>query len=167
MASGGWPGVELWFGAVVIFLAAYGLVTMVYGTWHWVQGRGRRREAPFVSLLLLVRNQEDVIEGVVRDLLGIAGLNRSGLSNYELVAVDDGSSDTTGQILERLARVVQSTRVARVDRPGHPSDSAVSVGLFHCRSRVVVLLDLRGPLRSDELVQAARYLLGERRGQGD
>ncbi len=154
----------LWFGAIVTFMAAYGLATLAAGWWHWARRRGQDRKIrPFVSLLLLVRDQEDVVEGVVRELLGIAYLSRPGLTNYELVAVDDGSSDGSGEILERLARGCQRIKVVRLDRPRGSAESAAQVGLFLCRSRVVILLDLRGPFPPEEVVHAAHYLLGEPR----
>ena len=152
----------LWFGAIVTFLAAYGLATLAAGLWHGARRRGQRRNTrPFVSLLLLVRNQEDVVEGVVRELLGIAYLSRPGLTNYELVAVDDGSADSSGEIMERLARGCQRIKFVRLDRLRESAESAAQVGLFLCRSRVVLLLDLRGPFPPEEVVHAAYYLLGE------
>ncbi len=56
------------------------------------------QKLPMISLLFLVRNQEDTIEGLIRRVFADA-YTRS----VELIAVDTGSTDRTQMILERLA----------------------------------------------------------------
>ncbi|ANJ27759.1 hypothetical protein ATC03_14625 [Agromyces aureus] len=68
--------------------------------------RGRRREGSSWAICL-VKNEEDVIEFTVRHMLaqGVAGV----------IVVDNGSSDRTGVILDRLARQDRRVHVG-VDR---------------------------------------------------
>ncbi len=59
---------------------------------------------------------------------------------YELLLVDDGSADSTPQILERLAATDARVRVIRLSRNfGH--QAAITAGLDHARGDAVVMLD--------------------------
>jgi len=52
---------------------------------------------PFVSVLIPARNEEDIIEDCIRSLC-----NQS-YSNYEIIVLNDHSTDRTGEILEQLS----------------------------------------------------------------
>jgi glycosyltransferase involved in cell wall biosynthesis len=67
---------------------------------------------PAVSVLLPVRDGAATIEQAVASLLGQT------LAGLEVVVVDDGSEDDTGQILERLCRTDGRLRVIRQSPAG-------------------------------------------------
>ena len=55
---------------------------------------------PSMTIVIPVYNEEENIEWVIKDTVKtLPGY----FKNWEIIAVDDGSKDTTGQILERLA----------------------------------------------------------------
>ena len=59
---------------------------------------------------------------------------------FELVIVDDGSSDGTGSILERLADQDPRVRVVYLSRNfGH--QTAITAGLDHAKGDAVVMID--------------------------
>lgn len=62
----------------------------------------------FISILIPAYNEEHTIEKVVKD--GINALKRLA-GKYQILVVDDGSTDSTGKILDRLARGNKSIRV--------------------------------------------------------
>jgi glycosyltransferase involved in cell wall biosynthesis len=53
---------------------------------------------PRVSIIVPARNEEDIIEQALGTLLALD------YDNYEVIAVDDRSDDSTGEIMERVAR---------------------------------------------------------------
>src|SRR5215831_10982102 len=53
---------------------------------------------PRVSVIVPARNEEETIEQALRTLLTLD------YDNYEVIAVNDRSSDRTGEIMERIAR---------------------------------------------------------------
>jgi glycosyltransferase involved in cell wall biosynthesis len=61
---------------------------------------------PRVSIIVPARNEEDSIEPALRTLLALD------YDNYEVIAVNDRSTDRTGEIVESLAREKQNEAVA-------------------------------------------------------
>ncbi|MEW6522476.1 MAG: glycosyltransferase [Bacillota bacterium] len=149
---------ELWLQALVGLLALYGAVTLVVSLY----GRARTlvaQELPscFISLLLVTRDREQVIEGMVRDMTSLlSGLGERNM-DFEIIAVDDRSRDDTALILERLARKNRALRVVRVADTG--GESAVQVGLVLCRSKVVLLCEAVGKAEPRLLLSTLERLL--------
>lgn len=123
--------------------------------WALPPGRG-----PAISVLLIVRDAADVLEGIVRPLLQPESAGWRPRFLYEVVAVDLGSRDESLAILQRLARrdpalrVVAARHGAAVPAPPEPgtppeagaADPEVAVlAAAHrlCRHPVVVVCDLR------------------------
>ncbi len=95
----------------------------------------KRPEPGLVSVVAPVFNEMDLIDEfhrrVASALDGIA---------FELVLVDDGSSDGTGEALARLAALDRRVRVVSLSRNfGH--QVALTAGLDHARGDPVVMLD--------------------------
>jgi glycosyltransferase involved in cell wall biosynthesis len=61
-----------------------------------------------VSFVVLALNEQKVVEQVVREIHStVDGL----INTYEIILIDDGSTDRTGEIMEMLARELTNTRV--------------------------------------------------------
>jgi len=90
---------------------------------------------PRVSVLLPARDER---EGIVAVLEGIHGALRPGGVPFEIVVVDDGSTDGTGEAARGAG--------ARVLRHPHSmgNGAAVKAGIRAARGEVVVLLDADG-----------------------
>ncbi len=61
----------------------------------------RQENEPQKSLILVVRNQQEMIEGILRR---VAQLRNGNATTIELVVIDNGSWDETPRIIARLAR---------------------------------------------------------------
>jgi glycosyltransferase involved in cell wall biosynthesis len=93
------------------------------------------RKLGLLSVAAPVYNEEASIEEFHRRV-------RSALDGlpYELILVDDGSTDGTGEILARLAEEDPAVRVVRLSRNfGH--QAATTAGLDHARGDAVVMID--------------------------
>jgi dolichol-phosphate mannosyltransferase len=113
------------------------------------------REPPEISVVVPLFNEAENLAELHRRLS--AALVRDG-GNYELVLVDDGSRDATGEMLRALRSADPHITAVFLSRNfGH--QAALSAGLDHAAGRAVVLMDgdLQDPPEVlDQLVAAWR-----------
>jgi len=93
------------------------------------------RTLELLSVCAPVFNEVELVETFYkRTSAALAGLT------YELIVVNDGSDDGTGEILDRLARSDERLRVIHLSRNfGH--QAALTAGLEHARGDAVAMLD--------------------------
>lgn len=95
-----------------------------------------------VSILFPVHNEEKnlpIIHGQVRELWQELGEKYK----YEIVFVDDGSSDGSWEVIEKLGRIDKSVHGVRFSRNfGH--QAAIEAGLKTVKGAAVVMLDADG-----------------------
>jgi len=89
------------------------------------------------SVVVPVFNEEPVIEETHRRLGEV--MRKTG-EPFELIFVDDGSSDRSAEIISRLSRKDATTRLVSFSRNfGH--EAATTAGLDHARGQAVVIID--------------------------
>jgi glycosyltransferase involved in cell wall biosynthesis len=101
---------------------------------------------PQLSIVIPARNEAAMIARILEELRSLS------LEDYEIIVVDDGSDDGTGDIAE-----AQGARVVR-----HPynvgNGAAVKTGLRHARGQWVVLMDADGQHRPADVPALLREL---------
>lgn len=90
-------------------------------------------DLPSVSILLPVYNATATLPACLRSI------RRQTLSDWECIAVDDGSTDTTAECLRRFAAEDSRFRVIRLPHRGLVE--ALRVGLDRCRAPLVARMD--------------------------
>ena len=89
------------------------------------------------SFIVPVHNEQDGLEAFYRRLSAVAD---ELVESYEIIFVNDGSTDTTGDILSRLSREDDRVKVVEFSRNfGH--QAAVTAGYDYSSGRVVISLD--------------------------
>ena len=96
--------------------------------------------APDLSVIVPVKDEEAAIEPCVERLGAVLSATDVAAS-YELLFVDDGSSDRTLEVLRRLSRSNPRLRAVSLSR-NFGKEAALSAGLDHARGRAVVPLDV-------------------------
>jgi polyisoprenyl-phosphate glycosyltransferase len=93
------------------------------------------RQLTLLSVVAPVFNEEQLVTAFYERVCGaLEGLP------FELVLVDDGSSDATPRLLERIAEEDPRVRVVELSRNfGH--QTALTAGLDHARGDAVVMMD--------------------------
>lgn len=93
------------------------------------------QQQPAVSVVVPCRNERDNIGPLIAEIdAALAGRRR------EIVVVDDGSDDGTGDAVRRAAAGRQDVRLVRHDRAAGQS-AAIRTGLRAARGAVVVTID--------------------------
>lgn len=98
---------------------------------------------PIVSVVMPVRNVEDWITESIESVLG------QSLSELELIVVDDGSIDTTPDIVQRILK--RDSRVKLLRNPNRGGASARNWGVAHARGQYLAFAD------GDDLVPEYAY----------
>jgi dolichol-phosphate mannosyltransferase len=109
---------------------------------------------PKLSIVAPVFNEEDCIGAFVEEMCGV--LDGEGRP-YELLCIDDGSTDATGQRLAALASRFPCLRAVALDRH-HGQSAALWAGITMSRADLIALTD--SDLQNDprDLVSFAREL---------
>ncbi len=117
-------------------------------------------DPPELSLAIPLYNEADNVEQVVTDL--VHALEKANI-DYELVLVNNGSTDATGDIIERLAR--ENPRLVPVHIPVNRGYGwGIITGLRHCRGRYLGYAWGDNQVRAEDVV---RIFLRLRQGDVD
>ena len=100
-------------------------------------------KVPTVSCLIPVYNGERFLE------LALDSILTQSFADFEIVAVDDGSSDSSRSILDEYA--TRDSRVCVVGKSNGGIVSALNFGLGHCRGKFIARMD------SDDIATPDRF----------
>jgi dolichol-phosphate mannosyltransferase len=96
----------------------------------------RALRAQSISIVIPALNEETVVEGVVRD---ISKQVAASFTDYEIILIDDGSTDKTGDIMDRLATELPHVRA--IHNPGNIGlGSSYQRGLAEARCDYLMML---------------------------
>ncbi len=111
---------------------------------------------PFVSIIVPAKNEEKVIEETVRSLFKI-NYEKGGSVNYEVIIVDDNSSDSTYAILEKLKEEFPSlVPLKRVG--GTKGKSAVlNYAVPFSKGEIIAIFDADSRVEPDFLSKSVPY----------
>ena len=101
---------------------------------------GTNTARPFISVLVPARNEEDAIGICVGSLLA----QDYPADHYEIIVIDDQSTDATAAIVEGLCAAQPSLRLLRVaDRPAgvSPKINALQYGINDSRGEIIFTTD--------------------------
>ena len=110
-------------------------------------GAEGRKSSCGVSFIVPALNEEKIIERTVRDIWKTAD---TALEGFEIILVDDGSTDRTGQIMDRLAQDLAHVRVLH-NVPNAGLGASYQRGLAHAKCDYVMMLCGDGGLPASSL----------------
>lgn len=125
---------------------------------------------PEISVVIPIRNEAAALEELYRELAGTLSANGR---PFEIIIVDDGSTDGSFELLARLHAIDPRLRVIRFRR-NFGQTAAFAAGFDRARGRIIVTMD--GDLQNDpqdiagmirELEQGADIVCGWRKDRKD
>ncbi len=95
---------------------------------------------PFISIIVPAFNEEAIIEKNI-EIISIYLNGLVNISSYEILIINDGSSDMTGEIANRLAERIDQIRVIH-----HPTNlnlgNALQTGFCNSKGDIIVVMDI-------------------------
>jgi poly-beta-1,6-N-acetyl-D-glucosamine synthase len=148
-----------WYTFVMSLFWIAGCIVFIRKREHPIDLEIDKTDWPMISILIPCYNEEDTIEETIYYMDKIA------YKNKEIIAVNDGSKDKTGEILHRLEKQYDSLKVIDC-RENRGKATALKLATFASKTEYLVCVD------SDAILDpyAAHYLIyhflhrGERLG---
>lgn len=98
--------------------------------------------APVLSLIVPVKDEQESVEPFVATLLEVlAGLDDPASASFEILFIDDGSSDSTLEAIRRSNAADRRIRALSLSR-NFGKEAALSAGLDHALGQAVVPMDV-------------------------
>ena len=123
-----------------------------------------------LSVVVPIFNEEENITPLCRELKNV--LEALGMG-YEVIFVDDGSTDTSNEVLQRLAKDDKEIKVIQF-RKNFGQTAAIAAGVEHAQGEIIVTLDGDGqndprdiPRLLERLEQGYDVVSGWRRSRKD
>ena len=112
---------------------------------------------PFVSIIIPVFNEEKIIDRSVKSLLKLD------YPKYEIIIVNDGSTDNTKEVAERLIGynkgVHSDVKISLINKPNGGKASALNLGIKMSEAEFVLCMDGDSLLTSSSLKMAVRHFV--------
>lgn len=108
---------------------------------------------PFVSVVIAAYNEEKVICKTINSIL------ESDYPDYEIIVVNDGSKDSTEQVVEEEYK--DNKKVLLLSKPNGGKSSAVNLGFEKARGEIVVALDADTVVARDAISLLVSYFVDE------
>ncbi|MBS0951812.1 glycosyltransferase family 2 protein [Lactiplantibacillus plantarum] len=112
-------------------------------------------EQPFITIMIPAHNEEVMIEHTINYLM-----NNLNYEKYEVLVTDDGSTDETPAILERLQSVYDNLRVVTIKK-NQGKAHAFNVGVGFARGEFILSNDADSIPEPDALWKYMSYFIGE------
>jgi len=116
-------------------------------------------QMPFISILIPAHNEEFTIERCVHSLAEL-DYYQGNQRNYEIIVINDGSTDRTGQILSKLKKEFEFLRIItrKPPRASKGKGYVLNDGLRLCQGDVIAVFDADARIEADFLSKIVPYL---------
>ena len=122
-------------------------------------------DLPFISIFIPAHNEENTIESTVRSVCN-SEYYKNGEINYEVIVVNDGSTDSTGEILSEIKKDLPQVKIVtrHPPRSGKGKGFVLNDALTLSRGEVIGVFDADTQIKTDYLMTVVQYLNGDVEG---
>lgn len=146
--------------ALVIFLFVlliryFSILVMAYLYINQYTFKNENDFSPFVSIIVPVYNEEKVVKGSIESLLKL------NYANYEIIVVNDGSTDATSEVAQELVGYQDGrygkVKVSLINKPNGGKSRALNAGIKYSKAEIVLCMDGDSQLNEDSLALAVKH----------
>ncbi|MBP5261425.1 MAG: poly-beta-1,6 N-acetyl-D-glucosamine synthase [Clostridiales bacterium] len=116
------------------------------------------KETPFVSILMPAHNESDILYNVVEEM------TKLNYPDYEIILINDGSTDDTGEVLKNIVQMYDKVRVIDL-KPNCGKANALYLGLIASKGEILVGVDADSYLDKNALRYLVSHFVNENNGE--
>ena len=119
-------------------------------------------ELPFVSIFIPAHNEENTIEATVRSICKSEYYKGEEI-NYEVIVINDGSTDSTGEILSEIKKEIPQLKIVtrHPPRSGKGKGFVLNDALTLSQGEIIGVFDADTQIKTDYLMTIVQYLNGD------
>ena len=140
-----------WLEYLLFISAAYGLFLTIFSSFKKSKPL-QKEEKPFVSIVIPAHNEQNTIKSCVYSLANLEYV-KDGERNYEIIVVDDGSTDNTASLLQELEDQFSFLKVVtrKPPRAGKGKGYVLNDGLNMSIGEIIAVFDADAIVEPDFL----------------
>jgi poly-beta-1,6 N-acetyl-D-glucosamine synthase len=139
----------------VLLLRYFGILSLAYLYLNEYTFKPTKNYFPFVSIIVPVYNESRVIRESIKSLLMLD------YSNYEIIIVNDGSTDNTKEVAESLVGYrkgrLSNIKISLINQPNGGKSRALNAGIKHSQAEIVLCMDGDSQLSPEAVKLAVRH----------
>ncbi len=116
------------------------------------------KETPMVSILMPAHNEGDILYGVVKEMTSL------NYPNYELILINDGSSDDTGNVLKNIVNMYDNVKVIDL-KVNCGKANALYLGAIASKGEILVGVDADSYLEKNALRYLVSHFINKQNGE--
>lgn len=122
----------------------------------------KEEDLPFVSIFIPAHNEENTIEATVRSICN-SEYSKNEEDNYEVIVINDGSTDSTGEILSNLKKDIPQLKIVtrHPPRSGKGKGFVLNDALTLSQGEIIGVFDADTQIKTDYLMTIVQYLNGD------
>lgn len=142
----------IWLQGMMLFTTTYSflfLITRIVGSKNPpLENTGYK---PFISIIVPAHNEEAVIADTLRSILKMDYKKEDGTPNFEIIAIDDGSTDDTAVNILQVAKTNPNVRLLKREYPNAKvgKSAALNNALQLCTGELVAVFDADSRIKPD------------------
>jgi cellulose synthase/poly-beta-1,6-N-acetylglucosamine synthase-like glycosyltransferase len=149
--------VALVFFLFILLIRYFGILIFSYFYMNEYTFKPTNGFKPFVSIIIPVFNEAKIIERSVKSLLKLD------YPNYEIIIVNDGSTDNTKEVAEALIGfskgVHKEVKISLINKPNGGKSSALNLGIKMSNAEFILCMDGDSLLTPSSLKMAVRHFV--------
>ena len=116
------------------------------------------KENPMVSILMPAHNEGDILYNIVKEMTEL------NYPNYELIMINDGSSDDTGEVLRNIVAMYENVRVIDLKKNCGKAN-ALYLGAIAAKGEILVGVDADSYLDKNALRYLVSHFINKQNGE--
>ena len=138
-----------------LLLRYFGILILAYLYANQYTFKNTNGYSPFVSIIVPVYNEGKVVKESIKSLLKLD------YANYEIIIVNDGSTDDTKEVAETMVGFQKGRyseiKVSLINKPNGGKAKSLNAGIRYSKADFVLCMDGDSTLSEDTLRMAVRH----------